>query len=290
MDVHEQERNRKVEDAISAIADEPSQIDEIAKIRGWFKPDSDNDFYPAIQKYLSGTADLAETVKKISIAIDAAKDIEDVTWGLGYSVLHSAKRISFRDEQGHAKLVEFMREIKRHPKAENNNIYNFGWAARETWNDSPGVSSGYSVPEIHAWSNVNYFVARLTKEGISEFWIYAIWAMRSGLEENEVKNYAHVPAPPSRKLDAYVSAAAMWVFAMGRELYDKEKDLTPTSPNQGNPGVGGDRWKGKAEFSKERWSLWKQRFGEVAEMQDVSDETRKIANEAFEAMNCCEKS
>ena len=47
---------------------------------------------------------------------------------------------------------------------------------------------------------------------------------------------------------------------MGRALWEKEEDLTPESPNQGNPGIGGELYKGPTAFCKERWWFWKERF------------------------------
>ncbi|KAF2466017.1 uncharacterized protein BDR25DRAFT_378291 [Lindgomyces ingoldianus] len=303
IDTHEQKLARKVQDAISTIPDEPSQIDAIAKIRNWFSPDWEESlFYPIIQEYLIGNLDLAAIVKKtmklIDDAISESRSEEIGQIDFGYSVLHSAKRISFKDERMHAKLVDFVDDIKTHTGNHNDYVLydtmlSFSGSALETLNDCPGVGAGYSLPESHAYANANYFLARLTKEGVSEFWMCAIWAMRSGLEDilkDDEPNESHVPGTTIEKLNANVPAAAVWVFALGKALYDKEEDLTPTSPNGGNPAKGGDRWKGRSEFSKERWALWKQRFGDVSKNRDVSEETREIAKEAFESMDRWEKS
>jgi hypothetical protein len=43
-------------------------------------------------------------------------------------------------------------------------------SARESWNDGP--YSETSMAEIHAWTNENAFVARLTSEGVKDFTTY----------------------------------------------------------------------------------------------------------------------
>jgi hypothetical protein len=43
-------------------------------------------------------------------------------------------------------------------------------------------------------------------------------------------------------------------------------------------------WKGKAEFSKERWNFWSERFAEIGKMDEVSEDTRIVARDAVQAM------
>jgi hypothetical protein len=39
-------------------------------------------------------------------------------------------------------------------------------------------------------------------------------------------------------------------------------------------------WKGKHGFCKERWKLWRDRFGEAARKEDESEQVRRVAREA----------
>lgn len=160
-----------------------------------------------------------------------------------------------------------------------------GPSTRECWNDAPGCGSGFSVPEIHAWANLNAFIARLTRADLAGFWVYAIWAIRDALEV-ERKDYepAHKPERAAKLLDAYVPAAAAWIIVMGRELWEKDEDLTPKNPNQEDPARGGALWKGKSAFCKERWDLWATRFEALSGMEDLMTETREIAAEIFARM------
>jgi hypothetical protein len=315
------EQDKKIEEAISGIPDEPSRIDIIADIRGWFRPEKDSAFYPDMQSYLSGTTDLAQTIQLMTEPIDAlsiANRFRKVnTLDLWYSFFHSAKRIPFRNVDGHTKLIKLLLVFKSHPEDDTTqsprkdkdggglgfyqSAKDLGMATRETMNDCPGVGAGYFAEEMNAWTNLNYFFARLiyyaTEPETDEqaigslFWIECIFAMREGLEEvlkDDGPNDAHKPGTARQKYDARVPAAAVWVFALGKKMYEKEEDLTPPSPNQGKPGRGGALWKGPPEFSKARWALWKKRFQEISEMEEVSKETRHIAKDAYDAMNGCE--
>ena len=69
------------------------------------------------------------------------------------------------------------------------------------------------------------------------------------------------------KYNASVLSAAVWIFAVGRQVYEREEDLTPASP-----GKGKSLWNDSAEFSKKRWTFWKSRFGEVAGMEELTEE------------------
>ncbi|KAF2005226.1 hypothetical protein P154DRAFT_530882 [Amniculicola lignicola CBS 123094] len=288
VDQWELERAQKVQEAISNSSDEAKAIDAIAEIRGWFSPSADSIFYAAVQEYLDDKLDLTEAERKISGHIDKASSEKEEGidfMDLWYSVLHSAKRISFRNATAHDKLIELLGVIEKHPNI--NGLPYLGMAVREAWNDCPGVGAGFSVPEIHAFANFNYFLARLTKEQVMEFWIYVIWAMRSALEDvfkDDGPDDAHVPATAIQKYDANIPAASAWVLIMGKEIYRKEEDLTPKSKNEGNPAKGGELWAGRPEFSKDRWVLWKKRFQEISQMQEIAEDTRKSAKEAFDAM------
>lgn len=52
----------------------------------------------------------------------------------------------------------------------------------------------------------------------------------------------------------------------------------------GNPARGERLWKGRAELSKERWTFWKRRFGEVKEMEELTDEVSSVAGEVVGKM------
>ncbi|KAF2116653.1 hypothetical protein BDV96DRAFT_572606 [Lophiotrema nucula] len=297
IDTWELERQRKVKEAISEFPDEPDQIDAIAKIRGWSGPDGYSSFYTSIQDHLNGKANLNETVDKITGPIDAminANKLDDIPWeSLWNSTIHSAKRIPFSAPKAHLALTELVIAIKRHkaPVDTQSELYSslpyLGISSREAMNDSPGGGAGFSIPEVHAYANLQYFFALLTRGQVRAYWLYSVWVMRDALENeltDDGPNATHGPTTAFQKYDAYVPAASMWIFGVGEALYEHEADLTPTSPNQGNPGKGGKFWEGKAEISKARWALWKKRFHEVTKLEGIRDETRQLAEEAYSLM------
>ncbi|KAL1605316.1 hypothetical protein SLS60_004864 [Paraconiothyrium brasiliense] len=284
----EKKRTEDIEKALPLISDEPTQIDRIAEIRGWFRPPKDAIFYPAVQEYMNDAADLKTTVDKVTKPIEEGlkqKSDNDQLGDFWYTILHSAKRISYSNPDQHAKLVQLVKAIKEHPEPSPErptykNLSGLGLAAREAYNDIPRYDVGSVPQEIHAWTNFNYFLARLTDSGVWETYLYVIWAMREALEKT--------PEPLPWWYDANVPAAAVWVLGLGKKVYEKEEDLTPKDPNQGNPARGGDLWTGGPVFSKERWAFWKKRFGEVGKHEGVNDETKDIAKQAVEAMEKAE--
>lgn len=159
-----------------------------------------------------------------------------------------------------------------------------GPAARESWNDTPGCGAGFTLPEIHAWTNVNAFVAVITKEGLDDFSLYGKWAMRDALEDHhEDSSTSRGFATAAMKLNAYVPAAAVWVLAVGKELCEKD-DSVPSSPNEGVPsGEGTDA------IPEDRWRFWKEGFQAMSRREDLSSETREVAAEAFAKMEDIER-
>ena len=296
----------EVQEVLSRTSDEARQIDEIANIRNYLRPKEGSDVYSSVQEYIDGKTDIDATIEIITKPVDE-KVVETTNWeeevdwwDIWYSILHSARRIPFRNYEGHMKLVKLVKAYKEHPEPVHEGeqgIYErllyLGIASRETLNNEPGSMAGYTKPEVHAFTNLHYFFALLTKEDVREYWIYCIWAMRDALEdrlEDDKPEYRKdIPGTAVQKYDAFIPAAAVWALVLGQTLYEREEDRTPTDRNQGNPARGGYYWKGKAEFSKARWGLWKKRFGEVSEMVELSEETRQIAKEAVERMEECER-
>ncbi|KAF2659434.1 hypothetical protein K491DRAFT_195380 [Lophiostoma macrostomum CBS 122681] len=292
---------REIQEVLSHTPDEAQQIDQIAKIRNYLRPKDTSNVYPLVQEYINEKANLDVVIEKITKPIDdeVAKtgnwEEEVDWWDFWYSVLHSARRISFRTDEGHKKLVDLVKAYKEHPEPTHQGeqgIYErllyLGIASREFLDNAPGLMAGYTTPELHAFTNLHCLFAHLTREGVREYWIYCIWAMRDALEdqlEDDKPEYRKdISGTAIQKYNAFVPAAAVWVLVLGKALYEREEDRTPTDSNQGNPARGGYYWKGKAEFSKARWELWKQRFGRICEMKELSEETRQIAKETVARM------
>lgn len=323
MDYRKDKKSPKIKQ-ILALPTFPEQVDAFAELRGCFGPNRDSSPFATIKSHLAGEINISEAVNRIASSIEelfftaekgraltsapeAVKtenksnshdSLEGEFWDLWYSVAHAAKRLPWETESDQQeKLLELVKAIKARPnpvspyKKEEiedswpgalttttlwSSLIMIGAAFRETWNDSPGGGSGLQPPEISAWANVNAFVARMVRDDVSNFWIYCIWAMRDGLENQQ----------DDSMLDALVPAAVAWVMVLGKELYNKEEDLTPKEKNQGNPAMGG-YWYGEKEipgFNRKRWGVWKERFGVIGGLEGVSEETRRLAKMAFEEM------
>lgn len=92
--------------------------------------------------------------------------------------------------------------------------------------------------------------------------------------------------PPKAPLGAYIPAAAAWIEVLGVVIYEWDEEFK-RGPLVGAPGRGGPLWKGKHAFCKKQWGLWRERFGEVARMEDVpglGEQARTAAREAEQMM------
>jgi hypothetical protein len=286
-----QEQTREIQRIVSSDQDDATKIDQIAKLRRWFRPSDDGPFYAVVQDYLAKKLTVEQASEKLCAPIDekvSAQRLDDVNFtDLWYSIIHSARKTHYRNTVEHEKIVNLVTAFKEHSVPDNekyNYLYSslteFLLTCREAYNDQPTPGSSTDI-ETAAWANMNYFFALLTGKEIADNSLFAIWAMRQALEtpHNDDDQSTAV-----QKYDTYIPAAAVWVFGAFRTLYDKEEDLTPKDKKQGNPARGGELWKGKAEFSRARWELWQQRFAEVGKMEDVGEATRNVARDAVQAM------
>ncbi|KAL4925023.1 DUF3632 domain-containing protein [Aspergillus undulatus] len=136
-----------------------------------------------------------------------------------------------------------------------------GWEIRRHWDygvplpDIKTKTTGGRETAISRTVNLNRFVALLvaTVEPIfvPDAW-FALVTLRTALE---------IP----------------WV--LGAEIHEWD-DGYQSGPLVGAPGRGGPLWKGKPGFCKERWRLWRERFGETAGKEDESEHVRRVAAEA----------
>lgn len=135
------------------------------------------------------------------------------------------------------------------------------------------------------WKNINAFAARITAFPCANTYkTYGLWSLRQALEDDAQENgYEYLPT-----LDGSVPAAAQWIFHAGQVIFACEDKIEP-SRQRGDPLRGGALWKGKSEFSKERWSLWKTRFEWMQGVETLAASTKEIAKKAVEAMEQIEK-
>ncbi len=111
--------------------------------------------------------------------------------------------------------------------------------------------------------------------------IFGLWSIREALEYDYQES--------GRTLDGWIPAAAQWMLHAGPMIYESQLEIEH-SQSRGDPLKGGDLWKGKHGFCKERWDLWKDRFGWVHRNEGLQMETRRTAEEAFASMGRVERS
>ena len=84
-----------------------------------------------------------------------------------------------------------------------------------------------------------------------------------------------------------VPAAAALLPLIGADMYTWEEDFARPG-GEASPGDGGPLWKGEPCFCKERWQLWKERFGELSLSDELSGDLRRIARDAEAEMAAIE--
>ncbi|KAI1665776.1 DUF3632 domain containing protein [Pyrenophora tritici-repentis] len=141
-----------------------------------------------------------------------------------------------------------------------------GPVIRESWDD-----------ERHAEPfNINAFAARLTAAGLIDLSVYAIWTLRSVLEDS-VPDQIY-----SKSGDKGCKAAAAWFIYAGKVLYafcKEGKTYDGRVAEQGSDVVGED-WNG---YNERRWRLWIERLEEVQKAV-VDEDTNKVLQKAMEAI------
>ncbi|KAM5444714.1 hypothetical protein MferCBS31731_000169 [Microsporum ferrugineum] len=216
-------------------------------------------------------------------ASDDAKpkeDYESFLLEIWNSLIEVARQIP-SDHASQDRLVELVKALRELPST-NAEIWGntvrvwtdlplLGPAMREAWIGPPS-GNAHSSNDAQRWVNQNAFAARLLNLD-QIFWSnFAVWSLRSALEE-----------PPAANAESHrcnVEAAAQWMVYSGpyllkeanedpaREAEEQEAAKTEAQPNRGQPLAAGKLYKGKARLCTERWQFWKQQFGDISQ-QDI---------------------
>jgi hypothetical protein len=111
--------------------------------------------------------------------------------------------------------------------------------------------------------NLNAFMARLTRDGISDCSYQALIAFTQALETAE-------PYATTRTMDVLV--VYDWLRLAAKKLMEAEIK---------SARVRGDLWdKEKSGFSQERWVFWMRRLGDIEGDGDYEDQAREVAGKA----------
>jgi hypothetical protein len=113
--------------------------------------------------------------------------------------------------------------------------------------------------ERERWINLNAFIAHLWADGVADFSIYGLWALREGLE-GEDRN--------GMEDSLRVEVVASWLAIAAEPMFLSRRICGPRGNpdwpnNAGAPGRGGPLWEGVDGYAPERWAFWKKRLAEV---------------------------
>ncbi|KAJ5131441.1 uncharacterized protein N7515_007480 [Penicillium bovifimosum] len=191
--------------------------------------------------------------------------------------------------QQHDKIVDVLVQLSKLPDAKTSSgepillyekqvwkdLPTLGWQFRDEWNKnvdaSPPDRRQSTISQI---INRDKLVARLmaTKEPVFAYSWFALITLREALETPTEEL-----SPES--LEALIPAAAAWISILGKEIYEWNEEF------DGALGRGGPLWEGRHGFSKERWQLWRKRFGDMARTElAIGDELKTSASEAVSMM------
>lgn len=213
---------------------------------------------------------------------------ESELWGLYFSIIHASRKMTWGgDGTQMRRLVELVNALKNRPDPPQpddmtpalrndwiwksgklwSNLVMLGPSARESWNDHPGGTMGFTLPEIHAWENENAFVAHLTAEGIADFMIYGIWTMRDALEggierDQQMRNTDEMKA---KRIEVTLGVIVAWLHIAGEAMYSRTALNEPA--NESMTPLTSDvdtSWHRSTELSFRRWGFWKTRLQTIA--------------------------
>ncbi|KAI9721982.1 MAG: hypothetical protein M1812_001940 [Candelaria pacifica] len=276
-----------------------------------------NQYFADIQIYLLENLEPEQTAGRLTGLVNkkfATGDYEGIQGPL-WCLWGMINFIAFQIPHNHpyiVRLVDLLAAIKQLPPPQKlddddclpwgaeglwDQLPVFGPNMREDWNlHAHMVHEPVTEFGIQGWTSLNTFVARITAaspEPVFDFQLYAIWAMRDALEDtDEVYN-----------LDAFIPAAATWIFYYGRGIFHNQTqwDYGDISP-QGNPAAAGALYRTEGHethascgpappkgFSPQRWTFWKDRFKWAKDNEGLQGVTRKFAGDAYHEMEKIER-
>lgn len=145
------------------------------------------------------------------------------------------------------------------------------------------------------WMNMNRFFASLWIDDKIpvDYALFALWAMRAGLEFDPKSEESHLEFGP---WDLLIETASIWAIIAGDKMYHCKDIYGPNggptwdTKTRGTPGLGGPRWVGVDGYDPARWALWKQVFTEVANEEGRRPHVIVLAKAAVDSMTKAELS
>jgi hypothetical protein len=233
-------------------------------------------------------------------------------WSLWLGLDHASKKTPWNgDDSGRMlKLVQLVQALKLRPNPplpeaatpalRNNWVWKSGnlWSdltmlgpsMRESWNDAPGGTMGFTEVEVKAWERENAFVAHLTATGTACYLSYGLWAMRDALEGGiaRIRQLRWTPEMKEKLFEVTLGVIVVWLSIAGKQIYKAGTETTVESEALVDSGAMSTE-RTSTEVSDTRWSFWKKRLAQFACDEKISALSRSHAVRAGEEMQRLEE-
>ncbi|KAJ3036758.1 hypothetical protein HDV00_002420 [Rhizophlyctis rosea] len=239
---------------------------------------------------------------------EEAPTVESLLWDLYYTILHASKKYT----SSHDKLITLLHTLKTRPNPPQptrttkallqnwiwsspslwSSLILFGPTACEVWNDCPGCGSGWTVPELMAWRNINTFLANITAQNVSDFKLYGIWAIRDAIESDYSTSVHHPDVDTNTKITHMLEICAIWFRIAGSCIHESIGDWEDRSEGVSLEWRGGKLpWRKPpgGDMSLTRWKWWRLRFGDEGRREGYSERARGFARDCVRVMEGIEE-
>ncbi|EAW12875.1 DUF3632 domain-containing protein [Aspergillus clavatus NRRL 1] len=237
--------------------------------------------FDILNDHLRNSTPASETATAINAwtPTEDAEAIESFLWSVWAVFIHIAKQIP-HDDAAQDQLVEVITALTALPPRtiqiwdSETRLWTdlpiLGPSLRESWNQPTAPAYTSSTPQATTeWINLQAFTARLMSRRDPSLSLFAVWSLRSALEE-ELKG---------AERDGEVAAATMWMLYGGQALFEQSNDAVKTEEME-RMMKPGPLYAGQGQLCAERWQFWNRRLGELQE--EVSEETKGLIQSARE--------
>ncbi|KAL2758959.1 hypothetical protein ACRALDRAFT_1062048 [Sodiomyces alcalophilus JCM 7366] len=203
----------------------------------------------------------------------------DALWSLYNVLIGMAKQIP-HDHPALVKLVRVVDRLARSTKTTVtqqagdeetvDRLHMLGWSLRDIFGP-PEFTSTRGPPsqaEKDAYLSTQAFIALLWSGDLIEGWDFALWQLRSALEEK---------AQQSEEEKLLVAAAALWVIHGGPRIWQLVVDTPEYAGSDQRTLRPGSKFDGPGGYSVQRWEYWLRAFEEHAGEDDMTGRLAKRA-------------
>ncbi|KAM0286494.1 hypothetical protein ACHAQH_000920 [Verticillium albo-atrum] len=213
------------------------------------------------------------TVKDLAASLPGppGSDGTDAHYALYNMIIDVAKQIP-HDHPALIKLVRTVETLSLSPKTvytETTNgfeasrpLHTLGWNLRDVFGPPFEPNSPPTDAQLAGYLSLQAFMALLWSRGLITGDDFALWQLRSALEEDVA----------DAKEAAYLSAAAgLWIVHAGTRVWQLVADGPVLSEPEARSLRAGGKFGGEGGYGKERWAFWVKGFEARVEGGDAVD-------------------